>query len=260
MASEVSPIMKHTGVGDFAQKLPIYMQGKDCEVRIFVPKFGILNERKNKIHQVTRLSGLNVIVDDKEDELLVKSTSLQDQGIQLQIYFIDGVLHFRKKEVFTGSDGCFIENNDTRSIFFCKGVLETLTLLDWAPDIIHCHDWFTAFMPVILKYKYAQNAIFQRTKTVFSIYNNRFNESFEGNLQRKLGLNDVSLDGTLKKDSFSMTDVLNLGTNCADKTFLSEELDSGFFGGFLSLKNLELIENNEQGAQRYYELYRDLVQ
>lgn len=260
VASEVSPIINQTKVGNFAQKLPIYMQERDCDVRIFVPKFGTLNERRNKIHQVARLSGLNVVVDDKQDELLVKSTSLQDQKIQLQIYFIDGVLHFKNKEMFVDSCDNFLPNNDTRSIFFCKGVLETLTLLDWSPDIIHCHDWFTAFMPIIIRYNHAGNPIFKNVKTIFTVYNNRFNESFEGNLQKKLNLNEVPSSGVFEKSSFSMTDVLNLGASCADMSFLAEELDSTFFSDFLSSNNLELIDNSAEGLQRYYELYQGLVQ
>lgn len=256
IASEISPILNTTAVGEFVKNLPMYMQQHDVDVRIFVPRFGILSERKNKIHQVTRLSGLNIAVDDAVSELIVKSTSLQDQ--KLQVYFIDGETHFQKKEMFTDAKGAFIPSNEKRAIFFCRGVLETLYRLDWGPDIIHCHDWVTAFLPVLLKYVYAKQPLFQKSKSIFTAYNNEFNPTFAGNLFKKLNLPELNTDYSSSKDSFSMNDVLNLGNKYADATFIAEKLNDKF-SDFTDGKDLRLIENTDSGMEEYYDVYKKLL-
>jgi starch synthase len=258
IAPEVSPILNDTSVGDFVQKLPIYMQNKGCDIRIFVPKFGILSERKNKIHQVTRLSGLNITVGDTVSELLVKSTSLQEQKIQ--VYFIDGDVHFQRKDIFLDSKGRFIETNDKRAIFFCRGVLETLYRLDWGPDIIHCHDWMTAFLPIILKYVYAKHSIFKHTKSIFTVYNNLFDHIFNKSLLDNLnlpGLEDTKLSSS---SSFSILDIINMGINYSNATYTAENLDEKYFKNIVETNNLQLITNSEQGMETYYNIYKNMVE
>lgn len=257
IAPEVSPILSNTSVGDFVQRLPIYMQNKGCDIRIFVPKFGILSERKNKIHQVTRLSGLNITVGDTISELLVKSTSLQEQKIQ--VYFIDGEVHFHRKNIFLDDKNHFIPSNDKRAIFFCRGVLETLYRLDWGPDIIHCHDWMTAFLPIILKYIYAKHSIFQKTKSIFTIYNNAFDHVFDKSLLDNLNLPGLNDNKLTSSKTFSMLDIISMGVNYSNATYIAENLDTNLFKDLVESNNIKLIPNSEQGMETYYNIYKELV-
>jgi len=176
VASEINPFLQTTEVADFVRKLPQAMQERGMEIRILVPRFGLINERKNRLHEVVRLSGINISVGDEEKPLVIKVASIPNA--KLQVYFIDNEDYFHRKSMFHDKANKFYEDNDERAIFFCKGVIETVRKLGWAPDVVHCNDWITSFIPLYLKTTYKNDPLFKNTKTVFTIYDNSFTHKF----------------------------------------------------------------------------------
>ncbi|RZK98561.1 MAG: glycogen synthase, partial [Hymenobacter sp.] len=140
-ATEIDPFLQTTKVAELLRRLPAGMQEAGAEIRIFVPRFGIINERKNRLHEVVRLSGINIAVGDDEKPLVIKVASIPTA--KLQVYFIDNEDYFHRKSALVDKNDKFYADNDERAIFFCKGVLETVKKLGWSPDIVHCNDWMT---------------------------------------------------------------------------------------------------------------------
>lgn len=145
-----------------------YMQDNGMEVRILMPRFGCINERRHRLHEVVRLSGMNITVDDEDYPLIIKVASLP--GTRMQIYFLDNDEFFKRKTMFADGEGKPFEDNTDRMIFFCKGVIETVKKFGWAPDIVHCHGWMTSLLPAYLKNHYRNEPIFQNARYIYSVY------------------------------------------------------------------------------------------
>src|SRR6188768_1922101 len=189
VASEINPFLQTSEVADFVRKLPQAMQEKGMEIRILVPRFGIINERKNRLHEVVRLSGINITVGDEEKPLIIKVASIPNA--KLQVYFIDNDDYFHRKSVFVDKENNFYDDNDERAIFFCKGVLETVKKLGWAPDIVHCNDWMTSLIPLYMKTRYKKDPIYKDAKSVFTIHTNSFSHKFSNEIIQKAKMMDI---------------------------------------------------------------------
>ena len=172
ISSEMNPFLEGSTVGEIARQLPQAIQEKDNEIRILVPRFGVINERRNRLHEVVRLSGINITIDDNDNPLIIKVASLPEA--KMQVYFLDNEDYFHRKFVYTDANNAFFPDNDERTIFFCKGALETVKKLGWAPDIIHCHGWMTSLVPLYIKTSYSKDPVFENVKVVYSLYNNEF--------------------------------------------------------------------------------------
>ncbi len=155
-------------IEEIAHTYSQYMQDNGMEVRILMPRFGCINERRHRLHEVVRLSGMNITVDDEDYPLIIKVASLP--GTRMQIYFLDNDEFFKRKKMFTDNDGKPFEDNMDRMIFFCKGVIETVKKFGWAPDLIHCHGWMTSLLPAYLKNHYKNEPIFQNARFIYSVY------------------------------------------------------------------------------------------
>ena len=150
ISQEITPYLEENELALIGRKLPQGIQEKGKEIRTFMPKFGCINERRNQLHEVIRLSGMNLIIDDNDHPLIIKVGSIQ--AARMQVYFIDSEDYFQRKAVFHDKEkGKFFADNDERAIFFARGVLETVKKLGWVPDIIHCHGWMTGLVPYIYK-------------------------------------------------------------------------------------------------------------
>jgi starch synthase len=145
-----------------------FMQDNGMEVRILMPRYGSINERRHRLHEVVRLSGMNITVDDEDYPLIIKVASLP--GTRMQIYFLDSEEFFKRKKMYTDNDDKPFEDNMDRMVFFCKGVIETVKKFGWAPDIVHCHGWMTSLIPAYLKNHYKNEPIFQNARFVYSVY------------------------------------------------------------------------------------------
>ena len=141
VTQEMSPYTVASEISEIARRLPQHIQEQGMEIRILMPKFGTINERRHRLHEVVRLSGMNIIVDDDDFPLIIKVASVQ--GARMQVYFLDNEDFFKRKAIFEDADGKAFEDNPDRMIFFCKGVIETVKKFGWAPDIVHCHGWMT---------------------------------------------------------------------------------------------------------------------
>ncbi|MCQ2263103.1 MAG: glycogen/starch synthase [Bacteroidales bacterium] len=184
VAPEIFPYLPESYVSNVCRFLPQGIQERENEIRTFMPKFGCVNERKNQLHEVIRLSGQNIILDNSDHPLIIKVASLQ--VVRMQIYFIDSDDYFKRKQLYRSPEGEFFADNDERMIFFAKGVIETVRKLGWTPDIIHCHGWITAMVPLFIKTCYKDNPLFQDTRLVYSIYNDQFDEPLCPTVAKKL--------------------------------------------------------------------------
>lgn len=182
---EITPYLKETPMSLIGRYLPQYIQEKGKEIRIFMPRFGNINERRNQLHEVIRLSGMNMIINDTDHPLIIKVASIQKA--RMQIYFIDNDDFFTKRK-FTIADKneTFYDDNDDRTVFFSRGVIETVRKLNWPPDIIHCHGWMASLVPLYIKRAFKDNPLFSDSKVVYSIYNDDFEGSFRKGYDKKL--------------------------------------------------------------------------
>lgn len=180
ISQEIYPYVPQSEMSKIGRYLPQGIQEKGKEIRAFTPKLGIINERRNQLHEVIRLSGMNLIIDDTDHPLIIKVASIQ--AARMQVYFIDNEDYFRRNEKFTDEAGAPLPDNDERAIFFSRGTLETVKKLRWAPDIIHCHGWFTGFVPLYIKKAYKDDPLFANAKLVYSYYD----DAFEGELDKKV--------------------------------------------------------------------------
>ena len=167
--SEITPYLPETPISLIGRYLPQGIQERKKEIRSFMPRYGCINERKNQLHEVIRLSGMNIIISDVDHPLVIKVASIS--AARMQVYFIDNEEYFRRKQVAYDEKGNFFADNGDRAIFFARGVLETAKKLRWAPDIIHCHGWITHLLPLYLKKIYKDDPIFANSKVVLSLYN-----------------------------------------------------------------------------------------
>lgn len=262
VASEINPFLQTTHVADFLRKLPQAMQERGMEIRILVPRFGLINERKNRLHEVVRLSGINISVGEEEKPLVIKVASVPNA--KLQVYFIDNEDYFHRKSVFHDKENNFHSDNDERAIFFCKGVLETVKKLGWSPDIVHCNDWMTSLIPMYMKTTYKKDPVFKDAKSVFSIYNNSFDFKFEPSLLDKVKMLDIEESMLLPLHSADYTGFVKIGVQFADVVINNQEQTNEALEKLLfdldNQHNLEKIEDSEENKfESYYNLYNDLV-
>lgn len=184
ISQEINPYTGETEMGSVANLLSQKTQESGKDIRIFLPRFGTINERRHQLHEVIRLSGMNLIIDDFDHQLIIKVASIQK--LRLQVYFIDNEEYFPSKQMFHDLEGKFISNNDERMIFYCKGVIETVRKLGWAPDIIHCQGWFSSLVPMYIKKLYAEEPLFDNVKIIYSVFDNSFEGLLSDNITEKL--------------------------------------------------------------------------
>ena len=191
---EMSPFLELTKISEITRQLPQAMQEKGFEIRILMPRFGNINERRNRLHEVIRLSGMNIIIDDNDNPLIIKVASIP--AARMQVYFLDNEDYFQRKYVFRDKENKFYADNDERTIFFCKGALETVKKLGWAPDIVHCHGWMTSLVPAYIKTTYKNDPTFKNAKVVYSVYENCFTEQLNADLHKKAIMQHMTADDT----------------------------------------------------------------
>ncbi len=261
VASEINPFLKTSEVAEFVRRLPQAMQERGMEIRILVPRFGLINERKNRLHEVVRLSGINISVGEEEKPLVIKVASIPNA--KLQVYFIDNEDYFHRKSVFFDKEQKFFEDNDERAIFFCKGVIETVKKLGWSPDIIHCNDWMTSLIPLYVKTTYKNDPIFKESKTVFTIYDNNFTHQFGADLIEKVRMIDIDDSMLHPLKSANYEGFIKLGAQFSDAVIYANQQSTDGFKKLMaeisSVQKVEMIEKDENLEESYFNLYNELV-
>jgi len=190
ITTEISPYLADTEMSLIARNLPQGIHERGREIRTFMPKFGCINERRNQLHEVIRLSGMNLIINETDHPLVIKVASIQ--SARMQIYFIDNEDFFQRKYLMQDENGVEFEDNDDRSIFYVRGVMETVRKLRWVPDLIHCHGWITALAPLYIKKHYKGDPCFKNAKVVYSIYNDAFEKPLQENFAKKIKIEGVT--------------------------------------------------------------------
>ena len=207
ITQEITPYVSESEMSLVGRNLPQAIQEKGREIRTFMPKWGNINERRNQLHEVIRLSGMNLIIDDTDHPLIIKVASIQ--SAHMQVYFIDNDDYFQNRLQVVDENGVEYEDNDARAIFYARGVLETVKKLRWCPDVIHCHGWMTALAPLYIKKAYKDEPSFRDAKVVFSLYDNDFKEPFHPDFASKLLLKGIS-----KKDVADLKEPVDYTALC----------------------------------------------
>jgi starch synthase len=196
IANEMSPYIELTEFSEIVNKLAIKANDTGFEVRCIMPRFGTINERRHRLHEVVRLSGINITIENDDYPLQIKVASLPNA--RLQVYFLDNEDMFKRKSVFTDENDKFFDDNGIRSVFFCKGALETVKKFGWPPDIIHCSGWMTSLIPLFIKTAYKKEPIFGNSKVIFTIGQNTFKDKFNKDLLKYCLINASMKDKDLE--------------------------------------------------------------
>ncbi|MFV0546698.1 MAG: glycogen/starch synthase [Bacteroides sp.] len=207
ITQEITPYVPGSEMANVGRNLPQSIQEKGREIRTFMPKWGNINERRNQLHEVIRLSGMNLIIDDTDHPLIIKVASIQ--SARMQVYFIDNDDYFQNRLQTADEEGLEYEDNDSRAIFYARGVLETVKKLRWCPDVIHCHGWMTALAPLYIKKAYKDEPSFRDAKVVFSAYEDDFKSTFSPDFASKLMLKGINED-----DIKTLQEPINHATLC----------------------------------------------
>ena len=225
VSQEIFPYLKETEMSSVARHLPQGIQEKNKDIRTFMPRFGSINERRHQLHEVIRLSGMNLIIDESDHPLIIKVASIQ--AARMQVYFIDNEDYFQRKYTVADQNNKFFKDNDERSIFVCRGVLETVKKLGWAPDIIHCHGWMTSFLPLFLKKAFNEDPLFAESKVVFSVYNDGFKDKFNKKIADKAQFDSISKKDLKHLSEPTYTNLIKTAVDYSDAViFGSPKVDS----------------------------------
>lgn len=261
VSQEISPYTE----GGFGQNIldlaKIIKKNKDVEVRLFMPKYGCVNERRHQLHEVIRLSGVNIVVNDIDQPLIVKVASIPQA--RLQVYFIDNDEYFQRKVTLYEKDESLVNDNDERMIFFCRGVLETLQMLGWSPDIIHCHGWFTSLLPMYLKLAadeegakiYNEHPVFNKTKILSSLQKGGFQGSLDKALMDKLKFDGFNGDFLNLFSSPNVDNLNQIAAQFSDGVILENSYKNNNIIDTCLNDNIPLL--NAEDYSEYYDFYQN---
>ncbi|HMX36179.1 MAG TPA: glycogen/starch synthase [Ferruginibacter sp.] len=260
IANEMSPYLELTDFAETVNKLAIKANESGMEVRCIMPRFGVINERRHRLHEVVRLSGINVTIDNDDYPLVIKVASLPNA--RLQIYFLDNEDFFKRKSIFHDEKENWFDDNGLRTVLFCKGALETVKKFGWPPDIIHCSGWMTGLIPMFIRNAYKKEPVFSNSKIVFTIGQQTFKEKLGNDFLKLATINDH----ITKKELEPFKDANNLamfrgGATYADAiTFGADKVDKKLQEQFAKVKGKKVIKYDEESdLTDYLQLYADLA-
>jgi starch synthase len=258
VSQEIQPFLEETEIARTVRNTPQGIQEAGKEIRVFMPRYGCINERRHQLHEVIRLSGMNLIIDDADHPLIIKVASIQ--AAKMQVYFIDNEEYFKRKAVFGNDEEAFFADNDERAIFFCRGVVETVKKLGWTPDVIHCNGWLTGILPLYLKKFYHDDPHFADAKVVYSVYEEGFKGSLDNKMASKLkfdGFDEADVE-MIKDPTFS--NLNKIGVQYADAVVRgSAKIDSGVEDYINESGKLALTYHGEEEMVAAYNDFYDQV-
>ena len=263
IANELSPYTEFTDFAQILNKLAIKTFDSGLEVRVIMPRFGVINERRHRLHEVVRLSGINVIIDKDDYPLIIKVASLPNA--RLQVYFMDNEDYFKRKAVFRDDQDNFFDDNAERMIFFCKSALETVKKFGWPPHVIHCHGWMTSLVPLYLKTTYKKEPVFGYSKIVYTAQADQFTEQLNTNFVKKAiistDIKEKDLDAYKEGTNTALTigagkcaDVVIFGSETLDKK-VTDELKPGRYK-----KVIKYEAEWKENVQSLLDLYKSLTE
>ncbi len=259
VSSEVAPYLPETQLSSTAFNVAKNAHSKGVQTRIFMPRFGVINERRHQLHEVIRLSGMNLIINDMDIPLIIKVASIPKE--RMQVYFIDNEEYFKRKAVFTDEDDKLFSDNDERAIFFAKGVVETVKKLNWAPDIIHIHGWMASLLPLYLKEFYKEEPLFTESKIIISIYNDEFEGVLNKGLANKIRFDKIDEEKITRVKTPNHTNILKSAIENSDAIIKGSEDLSEETISFIESQNKPTLEfqSEENLKESYLNFYTELI-
>ncbi len=239
VSSEIFPYMPETDISVLGRFLPQGIQEGGKEIRSFMPRYGTINERRNQLHEVIRLSGMNLVINNADRPLVIKVSSIS--SARMQVYFIDNEDYFHRKFIYQDAEGKEFKDNDERAIFFARGVLETVKKLRWKPDIVHCQGWISHFLPVYLKKVYHEDPIFTETLVVLSLYNELLDARLSDNVTDKMRVENLQDEDVAMLAEPTGTNLAKLAIQYADGIVSGvPEIDPAL-AAFIAQRNLPVL-------------------
>ncbi len=260
ISNEMSPYLELTGFAETVNKLAVLSNDNNMEVRCIMPRFGIINERRHRLHEVVRLSGINVTINNDDYPLTIKVASLPNA--RLQVYFLDNEDFFKRKAVFTDAEDNWFEDNGLRTVLFCKGALETVKKFGWPPDIIHCSGWMTGLIPMFIKTAYKKEPVFNHSKIVYTINETTFKSKLGSDFPELVSIHEnigkKELEVLKENNNIGM---MRTGATYADAiTFGAEKIDKKLVDAFSKVRGKKILKyNSESDLTDYLQLYADLA-
>lgn len=253
ISQEITPYLPESEMSEIARYLPQGVQEKGREIRTFMPRYGCVNERRNQLHEVIRLSGMNLVINDTDHPLIIKVASIQ--AARMQVYFIDNEDYFQRKAVLADKSGKEFDDNDERAIFFARGVLETVIKLRWAPDIIHCHGWLTSLVPLYIKKYYYNDPLFSQSKVVYSAYNDDFKKTLNSDFNKKLLVEGITNEDVKMIDDPSYLNVNKMAIDYSDAIIQGSESINPEVQDHINKSGKLFL--NYQAKESYIDAYND---
>ncbi len=259
ISQEITPYLPESKMSLIGRYLPQGIQERGKEIRTFMPKFGCINERRNQLHEVIRLSGMNLIIDDTDHPLIIKVASIQ--AARMQVYFIDNEDYFQRKQTLKDDNDVYFEDNDERAIFFARGVLETVKKLRWAPDIIHCHGWFTGLVPLYIKKAYNEDPLFANSKVIYSLYDDGFDKPLNKDFKNKILFENISNEDVKILDNPTFNNLSKLAIETSDATIIGSETINEELNSFIKNSGKPYLDyhNEESYIDAYSEFYDKIL-
>ena len=254
---EISPYVADTPLSIMGRELPHAMQDMGHEIRTFMPKWGTINERRGMLHEVQRLSGMNLIIDDTDHPLIIKVASIQSTHVA--VYFIDNEDYFSKRQMTTDETGADYPDNGERAIFFARGVLETVKKLRWVPDIIHCQGWMSAVVPLYVKTAYKDEPSFADAKVVTSLFTRDLAKELGTKFKKCLAFRDAKAELLADyNDNFDIQELGKLAIDYSDGIIQADTNVNETLLEYVKEKGMKLLPYQEDFAASYEEFYDNL--
>ena len=259
VSSEVVPYLPESEISSMSFEIPKMVNKQGGQIRIFMPRYGNINERRHQLHEVIRLSGLNLVINDLDMPLIIKVASIPKERIQ--VYFIDNEEYFKRKATLRDKEGKLFTDNDERAIFFAKGVLETIKRLNWPPEIIHIHGWIAALLPLYLKQIYKDEPIFQKSKIITSIYGNEFDKKLNKNMINKILFDEVDEKYISELGNPSYENLMKVAIDSSDAIIKGSENISGEINDYLKKYKNPVLEfqSPDSFSEPYMDFYNKLL-
>lgn len=259
VSSEVVPYLAENEVSSTSYDVPKMINDLGGQIRIFMPRYGNINERRHQLHEVIRLSGMNLVVNDMDMPLIIKVASIPKERIQ--VYFIDNDEYFKRKSTFSDEDGVLYPDNDERAIFFAKGVVETVKKLNWVPDIIHVHGWLAGMLPVYMKHFYKDETLFADTKIVTSVYSQSFDESLDKEMINKVAFDGVPKDSIKDLEDPTFENLMKTSINHSDAVIIASQSLSPSLTKFIESSDKPFLPftTKDKFSEVYTEFYKNKV-
>ncbi len=258
VSSEVTPYLPETELSSTAFNVAKNAHSKGIQTRIFMPRFGVINERRHQLHEVIRLSGMNLIINDMDMPLIIKVASIPKE--RMQVYFIDNDEYFKRKAVYSDEDDKLFDDNDERMIFFAKGVVETVKKLNWAPDIIHVHGWMASLLPLYLREFYKEEPLFAESKIVTSLYNSDI-DNLNDDMANKVRFDKIEESKVATIETPSYLNILKSAIENSDAVIKGSEVLPDEIETFIDSTNTKVLDfqPEETLTEAYLEFYKENV-